>query len=153
MADNKCNGTIGRVLFKAADKLRKNIDAAESKHEYLANNSYDNSNNANLSKFVTFRLTSFITPLPNKKAIAEILSSLDDKIDLHQRQNKTLEEMAETLFRQWFIEEANEGIKYKKTLDLFLTEFSLFNVRLDKPLYDVQAQTRREFLGVFSEVH
>ena len=47
--------------------------------------------------------------LPEQKAIAAILSSLDDKIDLLHRQNKTLESMAETLFRQWFIEEAQEG--------------------------------------------
>jgi len=38
-----------------------------------------------------------------QKAIASVLSSLDDKIDLLHRQNKTLEQMAETLFRQWFI--------------------------------------------------
>ena len=38
-----------------------------------------------------------------QKAIASILSSLKDKIDLLHRQNKTLESMAETLFRQWFI--------------------------------------------------
>lgn len=47
-------------------------------------------------------------PLPEQKAIAGVLSSLDDKIDLLHRQNKTLEAMAETLFRQWFVEEANE---------------------------------------------
>ncbi len=46
--------------------------------------------------------------LPEQKAIATVLSSLDDKIDLLHRQNKTLEAMAETLFRQWFIEEASE---------------------------------------------
>ena len=49
-----------------------------------------------------------IPPLPEQKAIANMLSSLDDKIDLLHRQNKTLEAMAETLFRQWFIEEAKE---------------------------------------------
>jgi len=43
-----------------------------------------------------------LPPLPKQKAIAEVLSSLDDKIDLLHRQNKTLEQMAETLFRQWF---------------------------------------------------
>ncbi len=47
-------------------------------------------------------------PFPEQKAIAEVLSSLDDKIDLLHRQNKTLEQMAETLFRQWFVEEAKE---------------------------------------------
>jgi len=49
-----------------------------------------------------------LPPLPEQKAIANVLSSLDDKIDLLHRQNKTLEAMAETLFRQWFIEEAKE---------------------------------------------
>ncbi|MFW2018456.1 restriction endonuclease subunit S [Acinetobacter ursingii] len=49
-----------------------------------------------------------LPPLPEQKAIASVLSSLDDKIDLLHRQNKTLEAMAETLFRHWFIEEAKE---------------------------------------------
>jgi type I restriction enzyme S subunit len=43
-----------------------------------------------------------------QKSISSILSSLDDKIDLLHRQNATLEKMAETLFRQWFVEEAKE---------------------------------------------
>ena len=40
--------------------------------------------------------------------IVSILSSLDDKIDLLHRENATLEQMAETLFRQWFLVEAKE---------------------------------------------
>ena len=50
-----------------------------------------------------------LPPLPEQRAIASVLSSLDDKIDLLHRQNKTLEAMAETLFRQWFVEEADKG--------------------------------------------
>lgn len=49
-----------------------------------------------------------IPPFKEQKAIASVLSSLDDKIDLLHRQNKTLESMAETLFRQWFVEEAQD---------------------------------------------
>jgi len=45
----------------------------------------------------------------NVTKIAEVLSSLDDKIDLLQRNNKTLEQLAETLFRQWFVEEAYDS--------------------------------------------
>lgn len=44
-----------------------------------------------------------LPPLPEQKAIAGVLGSLDDKIDLLQRQNATLEAMAETLFREKFI--------------------------------------------------
>jgi type I restriction enzyme S subunit len=50
-----------------------------------------------------------LPPLPEQKAIAEVLSSIDDKIELLHRQNKTLEEMAMTLFRQWFIDPTKDG--------------------------------------------
>lgn len=51
-------------------------------------------------------------PLDEQRAIASVLSSLDAKIDLLHRQNKTLEAMAEALFRQWFVEEAeNEAVE------------------------------------------
>jgi type I restriction enzyme, S subunit len=49
-----------------------------------------------------------LPPLPEQKAIAEVLRSLDYKIDLLHRQNKTLEKMAQSLFRKWFVEEPNE---------------------------------------------
>ena len=49
-----------------------------------------------------------LPPLPTQRRIAAILSSLDDKIDLLHRENATLELMAETLFRQWFVVEAKE---------------------------------------------
>lgn len=59
-----------------------------------------------------------IPPLPEQRAIASVLSSLDDKIDLLHRQNKTLEAMAETLFRQWFVEEVDEGWEEGSLLEL-----------------------------------
>ncbi|MBT0422756.1 MULTISPECIES: restriction endonuclease subunit S [Morganellaceae] len=46
-------------------------------------------------------------PVKEQKAIASVLSSLDNKIDLLHRQNKTVESMAETLFRQWFADDSN----------------------------------------------
>lgn len=58
-----------------------------------------------------------VPPLEEQKAIASVMSSLDDKIDLLHRQNKTLESMAETLFRQWFIEEAQEDWEEKRLAD------------------------------------
>ncbi len=47
-------------------------------------------------------------PLPEQRAIAAVLSNLDDKIDLLHRQNATLEAMAEALFRKWFVVEAKK---------------------------------------------
>jgi len=42
--------------------------------------------------------------LPTQTAIAEILSSLDDKIELNNKINQDLENLAQTLFKQWFID-------------------------------------------------
>ncbi|MDF9407587.1 restriction endonuclease subunit S [Pelotomaculum isophthalicicum JI] len=46
-----------------------------------------------------------LPPRPIQDAIAEVLSSLDDKVDLLTRQNATLEALAQTYYRQWFIED------------------------------------------------
>lgn len=54
-----------------------------------------------------------LPPLLEQEVIAAVLSSLDDKIDLLHRQNQTLEALAATLFRQWFVEEAREGWEEK----------------------------------------
>jgi type I restriction enzyme, S subunit len=48
----------------------------------------------------------FLPSLPQQEAITAVLSSLDDKIDLLHRQNKTLEALAQTIFRHWFIDGA-----------------------------------------------
>ncbi|WP_081273920.1 restriction endonuclease subunit S [Acetobacter pasteurianus] len=45
-----------------------------------------------------------VPPIKEQKAIASILGSLDDKIDLNRRMNETLEAMARTLFRDWFVD-------------------------------------------------
>jgi len=69
----------------------------------------------------TFNEIEILLPsLPEQKSIASVLSSLDDKIDLLHRQNATLEKMAETLFRQWFVEEEKEEWE-EGTLDDILT--------------------------------
>ena len=69
----------------------------------------------------TMRNYVFTCPsLDEQKRIASILSSLDDKIDLLNRENATLEAMAETLFRQWFIEEAKEDWEEKSLSDCIM---------------------------------
>ncbi|MGP4847078.1 restriction endonuclease subunit S, partial [Marinobacter sp. 1Y8] len=45
-----------------------------------------------------------IPPLPEQKAIAHILGSLDDKIELNRQMNETLEAMAQALFKSWFVD-------------------------------------------------
>ena len=69
----------------------------------LANHGDAGSTRAYIGITAQHDLPVILPPINEQKAIASVLSSLDDKIDLLQRQNKTLESMAETLFRQWFI--------------------------------------------------
>ena len=45
-----------------------------------------------------------LPPLPEQRAIAHILGTLDDKIELNRRTNATLEAMARTLFKAWFVD-------------------------------------------------
>jgi type I restriction enzyme S subunit len=78
-------------------------------------------------------------PLSEQRAIAAVLSSLDDKIDLLHRQNKTLEALAETLFRQWFMEEAEEGWEVGKLGDV-ITIFDSQRV----PLSSVERDKMKE---------
>ncbi|MCB8953558.1 MAG: restriction endonuclease subunit S [Ardenticatenales bacterium] len=54
----------------------------------------------------------------NQRAIAGILSSLDDKIDLLHRQNQTLENIAQALFRHWFIDNAEDSWEEYRIGDL-----------------------------------
>ncbi|MBU4478754.1 MAG: DUF1016 family protein [Candidatus Omnitrophica bacterium] len=56
--------------------------------------------------------------LPEQRAIAGVLSSLDDKIDLLHRQNKTLEGIAEALWRKMFVEEADNSWKEVPLLEI-----------------------------------
>ena len=62
-----------------------------------------------------------LPPLAEQKAIAAVLSSLDDKIDLLHRQNATLERMAETIFQRIFISE------HQKCKTITLDKWIIFN--------------------------
>ena len=45
-----------------------------------------------------------VPPLPEQRAIAHVLGTLDDKIELNRRMNETLEAMARALFKDWFVD-------------------------------------------------
>ena len=130
------------IAFKAAGKFWVN------NHAHILRGKKDFHNNLIIYYFKNLDLNPYITgavqPKLNKanllsipiilpdneneqKAIASVLSSLDDKIDLLHRQNKTLEAMAETLFRQWFVEEAQEDWE-EKTLSS-IAEHKKINIR------------------------
>ncbi|MBQ8064140.1 MAG: restriction endonuclease subunit S [Prevotella sp.] len=72
----------------------------------------------NLNSSILQQVPLSMPSLEEQQRIASILSSLDDKIDLLNRENATLEAMAEAFFRQWFIEEAKEDWEEGKLDDI-----------------------------------
>jgi type I restriction enzyme, S subunit len=58
----------------------------------------------NLSAKLIRRFALNIPPLPEQRAIAHILGTLDDKIELNRRMSETLEAMARALFNSWFVD-------------------------------------------------
>jgi len=78
---------------------------------YLIKHSVGNiQQNAHGSVFDTITRNTFeniqvnLPPLPEQKAIASILSAIDDKIELNLQMNKTLEDMAMALYKHWFVD-------------------------------------------------
>jgi type I restriction enzyme S subunit len=57
---------------------------------------------ANAKQFSSFKIP--ILPIEEQHRIADILSSLDDKIELNLEMNKTLEEMAMAIYKEWFVD-------------------------------------------------
>ena len=56
----------------------------------------------NKSKFSQIEI--LVPPLKEQKAIAHILSTLDEKIELNNKINKTLEDIAQAIFKHWFVD-------------------------------------------------
>jgi len=57
-----------------------------------------------LNKSAFGQLEIKLPPLAEQRAIAHVLGTLDDKIELNRKQNETLEAMASTLFKAWFVD-------------------------------------------------
>ena len=57
-----------------------------------------------LNQDILSRITSSVPKSSEQRAIAHILGTLDDKIELNQRMNETLEAMARALFKSWFVD-------------------------------------------------
>lgn len=70
--------------------------------QHLINSVKSGSANPKFNKTEFKKIEFIIPPLPEQKAIAKVLTAFDDKIELLQAQNKTLETMAQTIFKEWF---------------------------------------------------
>jgi len=80
------------------------IVSSSSFTRFIDRTSTGSSVQQNISATDIGQLEIILPPLPEQKAIAAVLSSLDDKIELLRRQNETLEQIAQAIFKEWFVE-------------------------------------------------
>ena len=87
--------TSGPYLFYA-------LQTTDAQHQFHA---YANGvTRFGLRKDDILRVQVPLPPLPEQRAIAHVLGTLDDKIELNRRMNETLEAMARALFKSWFVD-------------------------------------------------
>jgi type I restriction enzyme S subunit len=101
------NQRVGKIYSKGNTVLNEFLYYLMNRKEVqyeLAINASGSANQANISPDQIKNLRFRIPPLPTQKAIAEILSSLDDKIELNNQINQNLEALAQALFKQWFVD-------------------------------------------------
>lgn len=99
------------VIVQNTIGLRTNENASNTFLYYLLLFYQDEIKNFNrgtsqpsIKKTDLFNLAIQIPPLQEQKSIAHILSTLDDKIEVNNQINKTLENMAQAIFKQWFVD-------------------------------------------------
>jgi type I restriction enzyme S subunit len=95
---------IGAIRHKKGSKLKHFIKGIIDFNLPILLQSATGSTFPNVSKDQLNNLNIKAPDLPTQTAIAEILSSLDDKIELNNKINQELENLAQTLFKQWFID-------------------------------------------------
>ena len=101
------NQRLGKVLLKGncdvdARFLYYVMCSSEYRHEVLASATGTTVKHTSPDRIRQFRFP--LPPLPEQRAIAHVLGTLDDKIELNRRMNETLEEMARALFKSWFVD-------------------------------------------------
>lgn len=105
MIDTYINQSIIAIRAKKDELLPKYLFFnLRNRYEELRQISDGNSIRGSITTKHIKALDIFIPPLPEQKAIAATLSALDDMIDLNNQINKTLEEMAQAIFKSWFVD-------------------------------------------------
>ena len=101
------NQRLGKVVIRDGATHDKRfisylLRTPEYRHEVLASATGTTVKHTSPSRILAFKTS--IPPLPEQRAIAHILGTLDDKIELNRRMNETLEAMARALFKSWFVD-------------------------------------------------
>ena len=101
------NQRLGKVLLRSPKSLNARflyyvMCGQEYRHEVLASATGTTVKHTSPDRIRRFRFS--CAPVPEQRAIAHVLGTLDDKIELNRRMNETLEAMARALFKSWFVD-------------------------------------------------
>ena len=101
------NQRLGKVLIRRNGDVDSRflyyvMCSSEYRHEVLASATGTTVKHTSPDRIRQFRFS--LPSLPEQRAIAHVLGTLDDKIELNRRMNETLEEMARALFKSWFVD-------------------------------------------------
>ena len=99
------NQRIGRVIVneKVDSDYIYYLLSQKSSQEYFVNNSTGSANQVNINGNTILSLEVPCISFEESKKIAQILNAFDDKIQLNTQINQTLEQIAQTLFKSWFV--------------------------------------------------
>ena len=106
----------GKKEYLLNDYLMYYLMSNEGKHQLTSRQSGTTVTGIKQKEFRKCLIS--IPPFEEQKAIAHILSTLDDKIEVNNQINKTLENMAQAIFKQWFVDfefPNEEGEPYKSS--------------------------------------
>ena len=100
------NQRIGRVIVneKVDSDYIYYLLSQKSSQEYFVNNSTGSANQVNINGNTILSLEVPCISFKESKKIAQILNTFDDKIQLNTQINQTLEQIAQALFKSWFID-------------------------------------------------
>lgn len=102
------NQRVGKIEIIDENKYNQDLlyylISTDETHYKLASIAGGAANQANISPAIIENLLLPCPPIEEQKAIAETLSCLDDKIELNNHINKNLEEMAQVIFKRWFVD-------------------------------------------------
>ena len=99
------NQRIGRVIVneKVDSDYIYYLLSQKSSQEYFVNNSTGSANQVNINGNTILSLEVPCISFEESKKIAQILNAFDDKIQLNTQINQTLEQIAQALFKSWFV--------------------------------------------------
>lgn len=98
------NAVRVRGLSKINQKYLYYILKRKEFFDYILGTAQGAANQASITQNDIKNFQFSLPSLYEQKAIADTLTCLDDKIELHNRINKTLEEMAQAIFKSWFVD-------------------------------------------------